>query len=738
MAAVEKNDKTSEVSQTSEVLSVADDESENEHAITWHSTFQIHDGGDPVENWLPRRDRILRALERVALFVERGVNALVGSTQLNPFYHTGVIAVFLLVVVTLTGVLISFYYQFSFSGAYLSVARIEGHIVMRVMRALHRYASEALIIASLLHAYRTFFMARFKGARWLAWVTGVVMTGVLWFVGVTGYALVWDTRGQTIIARFTEFLKSFSTWGATFAAWFLYLEKTNQGWVFFGVLLLVHILLTLAVGGFLWLHVVRLNRPSWFPKNYWLIGLTFTVILVSIFAPVGMLPRAQLTQLPTLIQFDPIFLFYLLPRGDWILVGVAVVSVIAALIPWLWFHQKKSPRIIIDKDRCTGCTKCAVDCPYNAIQMIPRNDDSAHKGSPDFNGNWAGTLSGATGLSRRAVEEREKIGVFIASFDYAAQVRRSAHQDASRQSRESPHKLIAIENQNLCVSCGVCLGSCDGLAVSLDDLPVELLWNSIQTRLALAKTKKVIFTCERHARDTFNGDAAVIALPCVASAHPDLIARTLDSGASQVQIVGCPPNDCAQREGNVWQEERLIRQRLPKLKRAYEDAPITRLWLPPNEKLKPSGSSVLFPKLTARNYVAAFALIAVALTVQMLATNLFTRPYASQLANAQVQVILANPARPFGTLSDLPASRLEEFPTDLILEVDGKIIFEKPASARDLFSGDLPAVFETFLLAAGDHHLRLSYQRRDRLIIFLLFERDVTLHGGEILIIAPD
>jgi O-antigen ligase len=57
-------------------------------------------------------------------------------------------------------------------------------------------------------------------------------------------------------------------------------------------------------------------------------------------------------------------------------------------------------------------------------------------GSPSFNGNWAGTLSGATGKSRRAVEEREKIGVFIASFDYAAQVRRSA-QDASRQSRES-------------------------------------------------------------------------------------------------------------------------------------------------------------------------------------------------------------------------------------------------------------------------------------------------------------
>ncbi|MBI5081969.1 MAG: hydrogenase iron-sulfur subunit [Chloroflexi bacterium] len=245
----------------------------------------------------------------------------------------------------------------------------------------------------------------------------------------------------------------------------------------------------------------------------------------------------------------------------------------------------------------------------------------------------------------------------------------------------------------------------------------------------------MIFTCERHSRDSFDGDAAVIALPCVASVHPDLIARTLDAGASQVQIVGCPPNDCAQREGNVWQEERLTRQRLPRLKRAYENAPLTRLWLPPNEKIKTSGSSILFPKLTARNYGVAFALIAAALFVQVLATNLFTQPYASHLANAQVQIILADPAEPFGTVSDLPASRLEEFPTDLVLEVDGAIIFEKAASARDLFSGNLPALFETFPLTPGAHHLRLSYQRRDRLIIFLLFDRTVTLHGGEVLII---
>ena len=78
MAAVDEP-KTSEVSQTSEVLSsTADDESENEHAVTWRTTFQVRGGGDPLEQWLPRRDRILRALEYIALIVERGVNALTG------------------------------------------------------------------------------------------------------------------------------------------------------------------------------------------------------------------------------------------------------------------------------------------------------------------------------------------------------------------------------------------------------------------------------------------------------------------------------------------------------------------------------------------------------------------------------------------------------------------------------------------------------------------------------------
>lgn len=42
-----------------------------------------------------QRNPLLHALERVMLIVERPINWLVGALQLNPFYYTGPIVVFL-------------------------------------------------------------------------------------------------------------------------------------------------------------------------------------------------------------------------------------------------------------------------------------------------------------------------------------------------------------------------------------------------------------------------------------------------------------------------------------------------------------------------------------------------------------------------------------------------------------------------------------------------------------------
>ena len=88
-----------------------------------------------------------------------------------------------------------FWYRPSVHQAYASVAATVGPWAAGLMRSLHRYSSDAAMFFALVHALRLFFERRFTGPRWLAWVTGIVGLGVLWFVGWTGYWLVWDLRG---------------------------------------------------------------------------------------------------------------------------------------------------------------------------------------------------------------------------------------------------------------------------------------------------------------------------------------------------------------------------------------------------------------------------------------------------------------------------------------------------------------------------------------------------------------
>ena len=56
-----------------------------------------------ISDWLPRRTRWSRLLEKGSLALENLANRLIGNEQLNPIYHTGTISVLLLAIVALTG-----------------------------------------------------------------------------------------------------------------------------------------------------------------------------------------------------------------------------------------------------------------------------------------------------------------------------------------------------------------------------------------------------------------------------------------------------------------------------------------------------------------------------------------------------------------------------------------------------------------------------------------------------------
>ena len=75
---------------------------DHDHDISWHEIDLA--GGDrsgTIASWIPQRAGWSIFLERVALAVEKPANRLIGTAQLNPFYHTGTIATLLLIIVAL-------------------------------------------------------------------------------------------------------------------------------------------------------------------------------------------------------------------------------------------------------------------------------------------------------------------------------------------------------------------------------------------------------------------------------------------------------------------------------------------------------------------------------------------------------------------------------------------------------------------------------------------------------------
>src|SRR3990172_1511235 len=156
---------------------------EEEHEAEWQAVgarqeaLPAPQGGAARWPWAERPKvtgrGLLPGIEKINLAVESLVNRLIGAsveTQpvaslLNPFYHTGTLAVFLLIVIAVTGLYLTIFYVVPGLGtmvAYDAVAALDNHWLGlgRIMRGVHRYASGAAVIATLLHALRTLFQDR--------------------------------------------------------------------------------------------------------------------------------------------------------------------------------------------------------------------------------------------------------------------------------------------------------------------------------------------------------------------------------------------------------------------------------------------------------------------------------------------------------------------------------------------------------------------------------------------------
>ena len=122
-------------------------------------------------------------------------------------YCLGGLTFFMFLGLTVTGVLLMFYYVPSVERAYADIQALETNVRFgSLMRNLHRWMAHAMIITVLLHMMRVFYTGAYKPPREFNWIIGVILFVLTLLLSFTGYLLPWDqlafwaiTVGTTMI-----------------------------------------------------------------------------------------------------------------------------------------------------------------------------------------------------------------------------------------------------------------------------------------------------------------------------------------------------------------------------------------------------------------------------------------------------------------------------------------------------------------------------------------------------------
>ena len=108
-------------------------------------------------------------------------------------YCLGGLSFFMFLGLTVTGVMLMFYYVPSVDRAYSDIAALETNVRFGMLiRNLHRWMAHAMVITVLLHMMRVFYMGAYKPPREFNWVVGVILLVLTLLLSFTGYLLPWD------------------------------------------------------------------------------------------------------------------------------------------------------------------------------------------------------------------------------------------------------------------------------------------------------------------------------------------------------------------------------------------------------------------------------------------------------------------------------------------------------------------------------------------------------------------
>lgn len=291
------------------------------------------------------------------------------SSRLNPLYHLGDISILMFAVACVSGVYLFLFYNVDPAHAFDSVQQISANPVHAVIRSIHRYSSDLLVVFIVLHFTQTLLTGKYNRA--LSWISGIFSLLVVLIIGVTGFILVWDEKGKLIGYLTAKFFSAIPIFDPSIAGSFISNNLDVIGG-FFKVSVFGHIFFSIFLIIVLWLHVMRIAKPKIFsPKPIWIYSIIALVGVCLIF-PVKSDPSAQERFIPYNTTFDWFYFFgYSFMKVESVKMNWIIMLLSGGLLASLPFVlRRKVAPATIDLDKCNACKLCSEDCPYGAIDML--------------------------------------------------------------------------------------------------------------------------------------------------------------------------------------------------------------------------------------------------------------------------------------------------------------------------------------------------------------------------------
>jgi ubiquinol-cytochrome c reductase cytochrome b subunit len=117
------------------------------------------------------------------------------AQQGNPLYIMGSLVWLSWMVVIVSGVILMLWYIPTTTGAYRSIEHITYDIPFGwLVRGMHKYAADMLIITITLRIYRMYFAGEYKKPGELSWMILFASLVLGMISGITGYLLIWNQR----------------------------------------------------------------------------------------------------------------------------------------------------------------------------------------------------------------------------------------------------------------------------------------------------------------------------------------------------------------------------------------------------------------------------------------------------------------------------------------------------------------------------------------------------------------